>query len=392
MGEEVNNTDNTELDVDALYNMSDAELDAAFQEVKTSNTVNGLSTNPDLEQPDKGLNEDDDNDEDTGDSEDGDNNTEDEPEGEDGLDNGNIEEGATANNSNDDDDDDDDQDPVDAKATNQPQTRSFKANGVQYSFTDDEIQEKFPQVFAQAMNYTKKMQAISPWRKTIDAIEQAGYNHDDINLAIEVLNGNPEAIGEVLKRKKIDPLDIDSSEDGAQYTPKDYGRDPSELALREVEEEIMKDPEYTYTHRVLTKDWDIDSWNELSANPNNIKLLHNDIKSGVFDNVQPIASKLKLYDEGKHADLYYYKEAAKQYFGQQQQQQEYQNNVRQQQQQQEQVNAIKQDTKKREAANNAAKKRKSATLSKSKAGSSKPDSTNYLDASEKEFEEWYPYK
>ena len=83
------------------------------------------------------------------------------------------------------------------------QSYKFKANGKEYEFTEDEIKAQFPKIFGQAMDYTKKMQAIKPWRKTIDAIEQAKLGHDDINLMIDVLKGDKGAIAEVLRKIKL---------------------------------------------------------------------------------------------------------------------------------------------------------------------------------------------
>ena len=94
--------------------------------------------------------------------------------------------------------DDDTPDGEDADAEEEPETEEepkqaevqpiqkhkFKANGREYEFTEDEVREQFPKIFGQAMDYTKKMQALKPWRKTIDAIEGAQLSHDDVNLMI----------------------------------------------------------------------------------------------------------------------------------------------------------------------------------------------------------------
>ena len=66
----------------------------------------------------------------------------------------------------------------------------FKANGKEYTFTPEEMMAQFPKVFGQAMDYTKKTQALKPWRKTIDAIESANLSHDQINLMIDVFKGS----------------------------------------------------------------------------------------------------------------------------------------------------------------------------------------------------------
>ena len=173
----------------------------------------------------------------------------------------------------------------------------FKANGKEYEFTEDEIKAQFPKIFGQAMDYTKKTQAIKPWRKTIDAIEQAKLSHDDVNLMIDVLRGDKDAIAAVMKRTGIDALELDT--ENSKYVPKDYGRDDNALAIKDAIDEISADKEYEITHKVLSKDWDDNSFREMTKDPELIKQLHIDVKTGMFDKVQPIAEKMKVFDRGR---------------------------------------------------------------------------------------------
>ena len=276
------------------------------------------------------------------------------------------------------------------------QSYKFKANGREYEFSDTEIKEQFPKIFGQAMDYTKKMQAIKPWRKTIDAIEGAKLNHDDINLAIDVLKGDKNAIAEVLKRTGVDTLDLDTEE--SKYVAKDYGRDDKTLDIKEVLEDISKDPEYDTTHRVLSKEWDERSWETMSADPEMIKLLHIDVKNGMYDKVQPVAEKLKIYDRGRKSDLDYYLQAAGDVIGRMEQEAAYAEqqkkmaaeNARKleaQQMEKERLTTVKKKSQTREAAKSASVKRKAAAPSAN--ALSKPDVVDYLDDSDEAFEEWY---
>ena len=63
-----------------------------------------------------------------------------------------------------------------------PTTYKIKANGLEYDFTIDEMQ----MLASKGMDYTKKMQVIAPYRKTIDAIQENGITQDDINLFIVI--------------------------------------------------------------------------------------------------------------------------------------------------------------------------------------------------------------
>jgi hypothetical protein len=269
----------------------------------------------------------------------------------------------------------------------QPVSKSFKykAAGKEYEFTEKEIMEQFPKIFGQAVDYTKKMQAIKPWRKTIDAIEQAGLSNEDISLAIDILKGDKDAIANVLKRTGIDTLDLDV--DNVNYVPKSYGRDEATLALKDVVDEISQDQEYQVTHNILSKQWDDTSWRELSSNPDMIRGLHVDVKNGVYQEVSAIASKMKVFDGGKRSDLEYYLAAGKEYYNdvlprrQTQSQQLERNEVKTQK-----VAEVKKAQEVRKTTAQDAARRKAAAPTKP--GPSKPPKvTDYLDPSGDEFEE-----
>ena len=286
------------------------------------------------------------------------------------------------------------EDTDEEKEDKQPaQTYKFKANGKDYEFSSDEIVDQFPRIFGQAMDYTKKMQTIKPWRKTIDAIEGAQLSHNDVSLMIDVLKGDRDAVTEVLKRTGIDTLELDTEADST-YVAKDYGRDDSALAINDIVEDISRDAEYATTHSILTKEWDEASWETMAQTPEMIRLLHTDVKSGMFNTLQPIAEKLKVYDNGRKSDIEYYKDAAQQHFTKTAEQNAYNQQQAERrleqeaaQKERERVAQAKAQSTKRTAVKQASAKRKAAAPTKSVA--SNRDVTDYLDDSDEAFEEWY---
>jgi hypothetical protein len=275
---------------------------------------------------------------------------------------------------------------------------SFRANGKDYEFSSDEIVDQFPKIFGQAMDYTKKMQTIKPWRKTIDALEGAKLSHGDVSLMIDVLKGDKDAITEVLKRTGTDTLELNTEED-SNYEAKDYGRNDGALAISDIVDEISKDAEYATTQNILSKEWDEKSWETISGKPEMIKLLHTDVKSGMYKTLQPIAEKLKVYDGGNKSDLDYYKEAAEQHFDKLTQQDTYNQQQAYKKGQQEtaaatataneklRVDTAKADNDKRNATKSASAKRKAAAPTKSV--SADRSVVNYLDDSDEDYDEWY---
>ena len=269
----------------------------------------------------------------------------------------------------------------------------FKANGKEYSFTPEEMMEQFPKIFGQAMDYTKKTQALKPWRKTIDAIESARLGHDDINLMIDVFKGDKNAIAELIKRTGVDALDLDT--ENSKYVPKDYGRDDTALAIKDIVDEISADKEYETTHRILSKEWDEKSFSELTKDPELIRLLHVDVKSGMYDKVQPIAEKMKVFDRGRQSDLDYYKAAAQEYFRAEAETERRAKAIEDQRlareaklARQAEIERVKATQIKQAAVREQAVVRKAAAPVKSNAGTKKTV-TDYLDESEEAYDEWY---
>ena len=366
---------------DQLWSMSDDELEAAFKEASAQEQSPETAIEEeyeeeyeevdDLEQPTDGEDSDDDTSSDDDEEEE-------------------FEEASEADEGEPDEelDSDDEQtteDETESEDKEQPVLRKYRANGKEYEFSDDEIFEKFGQVFGQAMNYTQKMQQIKPWRKTIDAIEQANLSQDDVNLAIDVLKGDKDAIASLLKRTGIDALELDV--DNSTYQPKDYGRNETELAIKDIVDEIKGDKEYDTTYDILESKWDSKSRSEFIDNPELIRQLHIDVKSGMFDTIAPIANKLKVYDGGRKSDLDYYKEAAGQYFEKLGQEEARLEKTEQAEIAKEKISKVKADTEKRKATKSASVKRKAAAPTKKVSGVKKR--TDYLDASNEEFDDWY---
>lgn len=288
--------------------------------------------------------------------------------------------------------DDNLEDEIVDEAQKEHQELAFKANGREYKFTQEEIMAQFPKIFGQAMDYTKKTQAMKPWRKTIDAIEEAKLGHDDINLMIDVMKGNKEAIAEVLKRTGVDSLEIDT--ENSKYTPNDYGRDDKALAIKDIIEEISVDREYETTHKVLSKEWDEKSFRRMTDDPELIRLLHNDVKSGTFDKVQAVAEKIKVFDRGLKTDLEYYELASMEIAQQYQEEQRRAYDVERQMADREaklarqaEIERVRKTQERQKEVEVKAVERKAATPTSRKAVSSKV--VDYLDDSDEAFEDWY---
>jgi len=192
--------------------------------------------------------------------------------------------------------------------------RKFRANGQDFEFSQDEINEQFEVVFGKAMDYTQKMQKIAPYRKMISALEQEGVTQDQLNIAIDALKGDTGAIKKFMEMNKIDPFQLASDdEEATPYTPKAYGKDETALDIEEITSKISKDEEFRITTNVIDEQWDGESRQAIVKNPTIIVGLHNDIKSGIYDQVAPAAMKMKVLDGSAKSDLEYYMLAGQQF-------------------------------------------------------------------------------
>ena len=215
----------------------------------------------------------------------------------------------TGEEDNSDEEDDSENDEDDSKADSKVKAtvRTFKANGQEFNFTEDEMLQQFETIFGQSMDYTKKMQKIAPFRKMISAIEDQGITQDQLNIAIDALKGDKGALKKLMDDNKIEGYDLtDDDGEDVTYTPSNYGKDERSLEIEEITSKIQADEEYKITVNVIDEQWDGASREAILKNPNMITGLHNDIKTGLYDKVAPVAMKMKVLDGNTKSDIEYY--------------------------------------------------------------------------------------
>ena len=208
-----------------------------------------------------------------------------------------------------------------------PKLYKIKANGLDYDFTEDDLVKLAPK----ALDYTKKMQTIAPYRKAISAMEENGITQEDINLLIDIKKGNKEALATLVHNQGIDAYDIPSKEE-IKYVPTDYGKTEQMLALQDVVSKISGDAEYSQTQQVVQA-LDPISKQQLGANPSMLEGLHRDIQQGIYQRIMPQANKLAALDGYSKPFLDYYVQTAQIEYEQQNKQLKQQQLAKAQQQQ-----------------------------------------------------------
>lgn len=173
---------------------------------------------------------------------------------------------------------------------NQP----FKANGKLITIDKPEEWIKLAQMGA---NYSRKMENMKQYTGIIQAFKENNItNPQDINLVIDVLKGNPNAIKTIAEKHNIDFYNLSNdsgSEEETQYTPNNYIPNPNQLEFEEVVAELQESP---YGSRIMqeVKTWDSESVTEIVGNPRVLQFLDNHASTGLYDDTMAILEKAKL--------------------------------------------------------------------------------------------------
>lgn len=196
------------------------------------------------------------------------------------------------------------QEVVEEKPVEQPTSYRIKANGKEYDFSLEELIQLAPK----AMDYTKKMQDIAPYRKMVTAVTDNELTQEDLNRLIDIKKGNKEALADLIKSMNIDPYELSVGETQGTYKPNDYGVDENTYRATQVLARIQNDPEFNATKNVY-QGLDKRSQEYLMSNPEGFEGLHYDVKSGVFNQILPHAEKLAAMDGYQQSFIDYYMKA-----------------------------------------------------------------------------------
>lgn len=178
------------------------------------------------------------------------------------------------------------EDSVKESSTDEPtkpkQKRQYKvkANGEEFDVSFDEMRL----LASKGINYTQKLQKLSPFRKMLSAIEDAGITETEINQFIEMRKGNKDAIGAFTKKHNIALSDIEEGERAENYQPQQYGRE--QTPLNDIDEKLyssMSRGNYNRMVNFFNNELDKPSVQFFMDNPEALRILANDIETGIFD-------------------------------------------------------------------------------------------------------------
>lgn len=186
-------------------------------------------------------------------------------------------------------------DNIDFKEVYNTIFKPFKANGKEIT---PKTAEDVVSLMQMGANYTKKMQLISPIRKTYESLSQAGVKTDeDLNFLIDLHKGDQEAIKKLLQKHKVEPLEIDL--DTTNYVPKNNLVSDDDVKYAEVLEDISDS--LPKIDEIINRVWDPESKKQILKDPKYLKALHEEIVYGRFDKIQSEVETHKTF--GRYKDV-----------------------------------------------------------------------------------------
>lgn len=155
----------------------------------------------------------------------------------------------------------------------------FKGNGKTITLKNA---EEAIHLMQQGVNYTQKMQQISPYRKALMMLEKNDLlNENQLSFLIDVKNKNPEAIKKFLKDNNIDPLDIDTTQEPDYKAGTNIVSD-AEVNFKSALDEMTSTPDGLQALRTINDTWDTQSKDSLMADPTQLKDIQLQMANGTY--------------------------------------------------------------------------------------------------------------
>lgn len=139
------------------------------------------------------------------------------------------------------------------------------------------------------LGFNKKMAGLKPHLKLIRMLENNGLlDESKLSFLIDVNKKDPKAIGKLLADSEIDPLNLTQGND---YTPNTYSVSDSELELNNTLDSLKESKHYGQLLDVVVNKWDGASKELLVSNPGVIEILHEQMASGIYDQVSVVMER-----------------------------------------------------------------------------------------------------
>jgi hypothetical protein len=225
---------------------------------------------------------------------------------EDEVDNSDEENEAEAEDIDDESEDDTDtEEPSDgeAPATDAIDYKSFYESVVNTEFTVNGRKTKGfsdPKKIIQSMQmaggFSDKMAAFKQYRPFMGPLKDRGMLEDQtkFDLAMNIMDGDKEAMKKHMASLSIDPLDFDM--DDIAYEAKSTTATNESLVVQDALDRARNSGVEERLRDVVGNQWDEKSFSEFVSNPSVREDLINHLETGVYDKVQDKINQMKMSD------------------------------------------------------------------------------------------------
>ena len=193
------------------------------------------------------------------------------------------------------DGEDQDTDGIDYKAFYDAVVNTeFVVNGKKVKGFSDP--QKIIQSQQMAGGFSEKMAGFKQYRPFMAPLKERGMLEDPakFDLAMNLVDGDKEAIKQHLQTLGIDPLDLDMEQ--IEYTPKKATASNEELIIEDTMERARAAGVEDRVRTVIGNEWDAVSFQEFLGNEAVRNDLLNHIETGVYDKVQDKILELSRLD------------------------------------------------------------------------------------------------
>ena len=167
----------------------------------------------------------------------------------------------------------------------------FKANGKEITVDSTEDAIKLMQMGA---NYHKQMQQLKPAKRIIAMLEQAGMlDENKLNHAIDIMSGNSAAIHKLIQERNVDVSDLYSDSE-VDYTPNQHQVTDERIELDTLFNELNSTSHGQRVLQEVAGTWDEKSRYTIGQTPEILRLLGNQIESGIYDVIVAEVDKQRM--------------------------------------------------------------------------------------------------
>ncbi len=193
--------------------------------------------------------------------------------------------------------------PAQDEATDEPTTNGlpeewqFLINPIKGG--GDEITLNSPEealsLIQKGIGFHKGMQEIAPHRKAIKTLEKANMlDPSKLNFAIDLINGNPEAIRKLIADNQVSYDDLDREKDPIDYTPTDHTPSDAVMTFDDTVANLQSSVEGAKTLDIITKHMDRQSQHLFAKQPEQMNFLMEQVKDGTYDKIANEINRQKI--------------------------------------------------------------------------------------------------